>query len=212
MYLISNPAAFLFQSTCPARGTTISAGIRARPKVNFNPRAPRGARPLVNLLNLSPENIFQSTCPARGTTYYGGCENVDVIISIHVPREGHDGLARGIAELVRLFQSTCPARGTTTRRGRRGHTAAHFNPRAPRGARRPRFSSAVATAEISIHVPREGHDQTELLSYATTEFQSTCPARGTTFCSSSVSCRRSYFNPRAPRGARPCPPALAVLY
>ena len=35
---------------------------------------------------------------------------------------------------------------------------AHFNPRAPRGARRFEPTSAEYEEIISIHVPREGHD------------------------------------------------------
>ena len=33
---------------------------------------------------------FQSTCPARGTTYARDWANRMFLISIHVPREGHD--------------------------------------------------------------------------------------------------------------------------
>ena len=102
-----------FQSTCPARGTTVQRVVRV------------------------PRSVFQSTCPARGTTathidYCCICHH----ISIHVPREGHDkriapfsaniadfnpraprGARRAVCLFeiarLRLFQSTCPARGTT---------------------------------------------------------------------------------------------------
>ena len=57
------------------------------------------------------------------------------MISIHVPREGHDELYDGLNYTQLEFQSTCPARGTT---------------------------SLIPTEDIdpviSIHVPREGHD------------------------------------------------------
>ncbi len=56
-----------FQSTCPARGTT---GIEIEPLPlirDFNPRAPRGAR--------RGEQMGLSA---------------GIVISIHVPREGHD--------------------------------------------------------------------------------------------------------------------------
>ena len=36
-----------------------------------------------------------------------------VLISIHVPREGHDGVTISGASFADAFQSTCPARGTT---------------------------------------------------------------------------------------------------
>ena len=56
-------------------------------------------------------------------------------ISIHVPREGHDGGASAPCSPRRSFLSTCPVRGTTRQR---------------------RLADAVIA--ISIHVPREGHD------------------------------------------------------
>ena len=102
----------LFQSTCPARGTTrrgLALGIHT---VDFNPRAPRGAR-LPRPQSSVGSAVFQSTCPARGTTHGSVLKNHGADISIHVPREGHD-----------LRQE----------RGR-GHRSG-----------------------ISIHVPREGHD------------------------------------------------------
>ena len=150
------------------------------PSVNFNPRAPRGARP-------SP--------PMPGRR--------DMSISIHVPREGHDAdcgsiisarqqfqstcPARGTTKCVhgvhctRPFQSTCPARGTTTIQPRVTGAVSYFNPRAPRGARRVSIATANQYFRISIHVPREGHDVYRRQQQG----------------------QRGYFNPRAPRGARP---------
>ena len=57
-----------------------------------------------------------------------------------------------------IFLSTCPARGTTS------------------------FGEGDALAgDISIHVPREGHDHTEAeWARILGVFLSTCPARGTT--------------------------------
>ena len=56
-----------FQSTCPARGTTNVAPQSEQTRSHFNPRAPRGARPM------------------RAFATIAG-----MYISIHVPREGHD--------------------------------------------------------------------------------------------------------------------------
>ena len=146
-------------------------------------------------------------------------------ISIHVPREGHDRRYRQRSRTTRnfnpraprgarqetvnttihqtAFQSTCPARGTTGD-GKHNDTA----------------------DGISIHVPREGHDTLMLLPGCVNfTFQSTCPARGTTVNGHHIIKRQAisihvpreghdytlfivtsncftYFNPRAPRGAR----------
>ena len=79
-----------FQSTCPARGTTLCMDGADANGRNFNPRAPRGAR-----LRLGPH-------PLRARR-----------ISIHVPREGHDIIPPKVLPRFHVFQSTCPARGTT---------------------------------------------------------------------------------------------------
>ena len=149
------------------------------------------------------------------------------IISIHVPREGHDHPLTRVVYPVPEFQSTCPARGTTRVRIKRSLTSRHFNPRAPRGARhkisrqnehQQQFQSTcpargttmiqtpcahkilisihvpreghddkykkkyIKRVKISIHVPREGHDPRFNYGQPDREqFQSTCPARGTTY-------------------------------
>ena len=192
---------YIFQSTCPARGTTIIFGKRR---------------------DISQ---FQSTCPARGTTRIPRPTPGRRPISIHVPREGHDGVSqccilpdahfnprapRGarlnppkVLTKFHVFQSTCPARGTTDTgdgvpRGaeisihvpREGHDWKrralwarfwHFNPRAPRGARHCCQVLKEQSGKISIHVPREGHDAfMAAVCLSGVLFQSTCPARGTT--------------------------------
>ena len=64
-------------------------------------------------------------------------------------------------------------------------------------------TSLIAAINISIHVPREGHDTiTEVQDGWGKLFQSTCPARGTTGDLAEHIARCGHFNPRAPRGAR----------
>ena len=193
-----------FQSTCPARGTTTMANADAFRQQHFNPRAPRGARPTsftsvsvlrrisihvpreghdsMSLMDSLSRNGFQSTCPARGTTAGRYILPRERHISIHVPREGHDGQDSGEVEGGEIFQSTCPARGTTRPRKRARGINPHFNPRAPRGARLHSPAAAHKDEQISIHVPREGHDLQDILTARAkiAAFQSTCPARGTT--------------------------------
>ena len=80
-------------------------------QLNFNPRAPCGARRRAQGIVLR-RGQFQSTCPLRGTTnllhriYQTGS------ISIHVPLAGHDR-TRCPRQSAEAFQSTCPLRGTT---------------------------------------------------------------------------------------------------
>ena len=193
----------LFQSTCPARGTTAVPKLTTSVKF-ISIHVPREGHDYLCADISIKFHVFQSTCPARGTTCRISVAVQHIEISIHVPREGHDEFQflRNIATFSisihvpreghdfcvkckcrykRPFQSTCPARGTTL----------------------PGKTPYVARI-ISIHVPREGHDeQYDIRVIKRESFQSTCPARGTTIHVDMLESCDKYFNPRAPRGARP---------
>ena len=143
-----------------------------------------------------------------------------------MPREGHDQLFSVTPVPVMSFQSTCPARGTTHAPLSLACGCLDLNPRAPRGARLFNIQSSSVFKYISIHVPREGHDVAYLkpvkcksgfqstcpargttwyqirLQSSVGRFQSTCPARGTTLSRILMWQPAVNFNPRAPRGAR----------
>ena len=135
-HMISRNSNFVFQSTCPARGTTSQ------------------------LYASWPRSRFQSTCPARGTTQYR-CYH-DTAHDHFNPRAPRG--ARLICPIAKLyfmiFQSTCPARGTTIHNAAYEFQFLNFNPRAPRGARHKHVTARAFEENISIHVPREGHDKT----------------------------------------------------
>ena len=124
-------------------------------------------------------------------------------ISIHVPREGHDGRSSTRRACCGNFNPRAP-RGArliikdnaasthviSIHVPREGHdqrvSVCHiqkldFNPRAPRGARPNMSLREFLQKMISIHVPREGHDTlAQPPFFYNYIFQSTCPARGTT--------------------------------
>src|SRR5271157_3326197 len=102
----------MFQSTRPSRGATAApdddsrfvfvsihaplAGrdahrpLRLAALPRFNPRAPRGARPGLDLRE--PEVVkFQSTRPSRGATQIMPESVWDGFVSIHAPLAGRDG-------------------------------------------------------------------------------------------------------------------------
>ena len=109
----------------------------------------------------------------------------------------------------------------------------YFNPRPPRGGRRPVPQPAPPPANISIHAPREGGDdqaretaqQAPVISIhapreggdwhhgppliGQVQFQSTPPARGATAAPPEPGRYTIYFNPRPPRGGRLAPRAAA---
>ena len=195
-------------------------------RLNFNPRAPRGARPggeasHVLTENISihvpreghdqriqwrrpPPNLFQSTCPARGTTTDTMAEAAAELISIHVPREGHDP-SQAERSMRRCDFNPRAPRGAR-RQGGAPHRAAppYFNPRAPRGARRRTTRRTTAAAAISIHVPREGHDKSSTGQISGKIYFNPRAPRGARHRrqADKPACAR-HFNPRAPRGARP---------
>ena len=190
-----------FQSTCPARGTTFDDTGFSTATRDFNPRAPRGARRPIKTSGIYHAN-FNPRAPRGARLLQKMQVPAQKTISIHVPREGHD------VEIIKPVEPTpisihVPREGHDLAPNLPSLATLYFNPRAPRGARRNIF----------------------IISFGFNLFQSTCPARGTTLfiCASykilniSIHVPREghdfvikdfifaykYFNPRAPRGARP---------
>ena len=145
---------FIFQSTCPMRGTTCSSKKLSKDN-HFNPRAPCGARlkPVTKRVEVS---IFQSTCPMRGTTReQGHAIDLSIFQSTCPMRGTTSAILISILD-VSAFQSTCPMRGTTVS-NHASRRSRYFNPRAPCGAR-PSSIINLRHLSISIHVPHAGHD------------------------------------------------------
>ena len=189
-----------FQSTCPLRGTTqnfqgdpqkevisihvplaghddCAGGYGMRTQISIH--VPLAGHDIQNLPTIIVEIVFQSTCPLRGTT--GRCfrEGYHTMISIHVPLAGHDGLV--------LFAKA----------------AFCISIHVPLAGHDCRDLFAKGCFCISIHVPLAGHDAPGVLRRAdATQFQSTCPLRGTTDITHGGSTMQLNFNPRAPCGAR----------
>ena len=195
---------------------------QSSPRWNFNPRPPQGARPVAvkgfvvtdefqstrSARSATPPTIaargssrFQSTRSARSATLVAWRGQPHPRISIHALRKERDGNGHG-----------------------GGHRNGNFNPRAPQGARlyiRPRYCnkhlfqstrsarsatsicrSSPTRSEISIHALRKERD-----------FRSACIIKEgiisihalrkeRDFCFSLEMMFFSYFNPRAPQGAR----------
>ena len=190
-----------FQSTRPVRGATAPGALPFMLILDFNPRAPCGARP-----NASPPlyfhtRKFQSTRPVRGATSTGSCTKRHYNISIHAPRAGRDSdtighygchvisihaprAGRDHAEScdihVLIFQSTRPVRGATSA-SRYASDKHLISIHAPRAGRDDRHSARCTILNISIHAPRAGRDnKSSSASRYASQFQSTRPVRGAT--------------------------------
>ena len=170
---------------------------------DFNPRTPRGVRrgAYTHTVWFSPYFNPRAPCGAR------------------LPN-------RTTKRITELFQSTRPVRGATFLISVELIISSHFNPRAPCGARLGILGNYDPVIVISIHAPRAGRDY--IIGYKFPidfRFQSTRPVRGATEMTIdnnqsiqiSIHAPRagrdaspwvftfghSYFNPRAPCGARP---------
>ena len=156
---------------------------------------------------------------------------VFLTISIPAPREGCDSLLVCTRSACVPFQSTHPARGATrgwvwcsprrrnfnprTPRGvrrpepQRLKPMSDFNPRTPRGVRPPTKGIMLGGFFISIHAPREGCDsrcpQPEL---PKTQFQSTHPARGATRISTHCCVTCTFQSTHPARGATSSPSSV----
>ena len=125
----------IFQSTRPVRGATCSCLILSPKTLNFNPRAPCGAR-LKRLPAHSTNQTISIHAPRAGRDNMTDEQYRHLVISIHAPRAGRDQY-RLAAQVSRQ----------------------NFNPRAPCGARLSQNGSSPFSSSISIHAPRAGRDQ-----------------------------------------------------
>ena len=128
---------------------------------DFNPRAPCGARRRVGdtvytLLNFNPRTpcgvrphgrrIFQRLCR----------------ISIHAPRAGCDRRNSNSSRRIMNFNPRTPC-GVRRLREFSRFRGAYFNPRTPCGVRRDADHRRQNRRAISIHAPRAGCDNNEVL-------------------------------------------------
>ena len=102
---------------------------------NFNPRPPRGGRPVL-----------------------GDQKHGTNIISIHAPREGGDGVLNDALGEDLNFNPRPPRGGRLQVCQIRLFRSFNFNPRPPRGGRLGNLPAQTHDGAISIHAPREGGD------------------------------------------------------
>ena len=165
----------------------------------FNPRTPRGVRPLATL-GQTVSNVFQSTHPARGATHPASLipfrsmdfnprtpRGVRLVVPILNPFKGYFNprTPRGVRPYVGAlqgiagqFQSTHPARGATRYPLNSSYDRQFQSTHPARGAT-GWISALVAQMGISIHAPREGCDlQVGLLSLAVGAISIHAPREG----------------------------------
>ena len=187
----------------PHAGRDRSNNALLRENKNFNPRAPCGARLPPFPQTLLPQG-FQSTRPMRGATTEGGPRYSR---PRHFnPRAPCGARRAGYYRRISMakFQSTRPMRGATTTLSTALLPQGFQSTRPMRGATKNAFRRADGKQFQSTR-PMRGATWAEDVNGKHIQFQSTRPMRGATPTAPTPSLSRSYFNPRAPCGARPGP-------
>ena len=174
--------------------------LRKRLHRNFNPRSPRGERPLAAVVAV-PRGNFNPRSPRGGATVF--CTHIFYIISIsiHAPRGGERPCVVFSCSQCTRFQSTLPAGGSDT------YDCGKFELKvisihAPRGGGATQaFEPSFLFNLISIHAPRGGERlPIPQLFPAISQFQSTLPAGGSDKRGNPYRLSHIHFNPRSPRG------------
>ena len=161
-------------------------------KFDFNPRPPRRGR-------LDKDTVVNSI----------------LLISIHAPREGGDGVPDRRKQGANNFNPRPPRRGRPFPTRTNGVVCRFQSTPPAKGA--TMFSTGRAiTFLISIHAPREGGDAGgNVFSTAHFYFNPRPPRRGRPSFEQSENAK-SHFNPRPPRRGRPlcrhCQPSCSMLF
>ena len=147
---------------------------------NFNPRSPRGERPVIP--SVIPEYPNFNPRSPRGERLLQLFPVILVLcISIHAPRGGSDAVNPSSRRGRKYISIHAPRGGSDAVQPlQAGVHTANFNPRSPRGERRNRPSFAILSSV----------------------FQSTLPAGGATLACGAPGPTSVDFNPRSPRGER----------
>ena len=148
-----------FQSTRPVRGATKNRGLQFPIPVNFNPRAPYGARRR-GVRNIVDRASISIHAPRTGRDAHLHTDSTGVIaISIHAPRTGRDICGGKSMSKYIIFQSTRPVRGATVGKFLIEFRDSLFQSTRPvRGATMNTYQLFWVTIKISIHAPRTGRD------------------------------------------------------
>ena len=144
---------------------------------------------------------FQSTRPSRGATMLLCPYRREASISIHAPLAGRDREARACGYMILRISIHAPLAGrdTVCFPGNMGHP--HFNPRAPRGARRFQLIDGRVAEYFNPRAPRGARRADTGDTPSAWAFQSTRPSRGATPFFRRLSQAFSFQSTRPSRGA-----------
>ena len=162
----------------PRGGSDLVQHVVCDLQPDFNPRSPRGERPIIQY-DGRLYRVISIHAPRGGSD---GVTTPDARlqrpITIHAPRGGSDGTSSTNSKLLTAtFQSTLPAGGATYIRGppeRKLEISIH----APRGGSDAGTTGSTPYLLISIHAPRGGSDSRESSIYLVQHYISIHAPRG----------------------------------
>ena len=127
----------LISTHAPREGSDCSGRRTGRAPATFQPTLPSRGATVLELPQATSIRAFQPTLPSRGATVSVICAISPSSISTHAPLAGSDDYRRSRRTTRRRFQPTLPSRGATQLHRRGEALRFDFNPRSPRGERRP---------------------------------------------------------------------------
>ena len=190
-----------FNPRAPCGARPERPGIGAMVASDFNPRAPCGARP-GDHRRLAPAVYFNPRAPCGARRFYAQSAQKDA--QNFNPRApcGARPVEINFSTYVELFQSTRPVWGATPS-ARVVDQKCRISIHAPRVGRDMAKAKYTKTTTISIHAPRVGRDERAASRWRLCSYfnpRAPCGARRNY---KPMKDRPLNFNPRAPCGARP---------
>ena len=192
---------FIFQSTRPMRGATLRRTSTAMTSLDFNPRAPCGARLRLFGREMVIYNDFNPRAPCGARLWVSPLCFWHLLISIHAPHAGRDFLRSTAIRSIWLFQSTRPMRGATSQTTDSNHDFIFQSTRPMRGATLRRTSTAMTSLDFNPRAPCGARQITLLEEICSRLFQSTRPMRGATPARRRSKRNRKFQSTRPMRGA-----------
>ena len=149
--------------------------------MNFNPRAPCGARRLHRARDLQGDRISTHAPLAGRDSSPRSTSGRSGRISTHAPLAGRDRRGGMAGEKVEDFNPRAPCEARPSPATSPRTCRQYFNPRAPCGARLRRRPHPQARNDISTHAPLAGRDgRYNTMNNDLLKFQPTRPLRGAT--------------------------------
>ena len=138
----------IFQSSRPLRGATVLLRKKIIRK-SISILAPLTGRDGPVILAVAARHQFQSSRPLRGATCHPSCSTGSLTFQSSRPLRGATRHASSSSTPPSSFQSSRPLRGATWRSFPSPQRQAHFNPRAPYGARQQKYTKIACVFAIT---------------------------------------------------------------